>query len=423
MPDGGSTATLEYASPSKDISPAPVKPPESETQESQYAVKDEHPALSAIFRGEAPYAEAATSEQASQKIFDGAYEQLRKGAYGKTVEQQGANFVADIAGGAERHVRPINAENLTNETMFQLIFTKMGKYVMKYRGDPRFESKLAAVSSNFERFTSRLNRLVKSGEVDPLAAKVYARNLDKYKAIGGHNYNALVRNNQDLPPDALVQKNPEYQNTVKALVDVYGDQAFEQGQFIHFNSEKAGDTTKRVYISPNLAGSPDRVLAIWHDALTSTGLQDQIYFKVPVGLMKRHEGIVVYLDDQINPQQVEQLLSTFSISCPPELLSAEPMPTTVSVAPGISIAPEMGEINEFIKFSGKEPGDQISYNDWVASSMQLSFELAYEQSRGANTPLTPAQLKPLASEYFRKIVLLSGLNPVTMMPDPPVPLS
>ena len=89
-----------------------------------------------------------------------------------------------------------------------------------------------------------------------------------------------------------------------------------------------------------------------------------------------------------------------------------PMPSAVPVARGIAMAPELRNINTVLKYSGVD--EKISYNEWATSSIQLAFELAYnEHTASGATNITPKMLKDSAKGYFEKISKLSGLNPDT----------
>lgn len=357
-------------------------------------------------------------------IFEGVYDQIRQGAYGKTPKEKGHYFTERIAEKVPMHIGEIESQNLTNQAIYEEIWKEMSAYIMRYDGTLRFEEKKKDVSEVYSKLTGHINRLVKGREVDPLTAKVFARYLKRYKRIGEVHYNAIVVNNQELPEDALQQKAQEYADAVGRLVGDYQEDAKEQesGGFIIFNADKqTGEVTTRIYVKPDLAQSPAQVLDAWHDSLTQAGLVDKIYFKVPVGLSKRQEGIVVYLTDQANTEDVEKLLSTFLSTCSQGLLSSVPMPSAVPITRGIAIAPELGEINSFLRYSGveREPGipETISYNEWVASSIQLAFELAYHKAivNGTTSTITPKILKETAGGYFEKIVKLSGINPDTMV--------
>lgn len=352
-------------------------------------------------------------------LFEGVYDQMRQGAIGRTPEKKAQFFVEEIEQRAQSHIGEIQSQNLTNQAIYKEIWDKMGAYIMRYNGTPRFEDTKRDVSAVYTRLTGHINALVKNGEVDPLTAKVWARYLDKYKHIGGHHYNAIVRYNQEIPEGVLQQEVPKYANTLGRLINDYGDDAEEQetGGFIHFNSRKqVGEITTRIYITPDLAKAPTQVLNAWYDSLVQTGLKDKIYFKVPDGLSKRQEGIVIYLTDQVNPADVDRLLKTFLITCPPDLLSSVRMPSTVSVARGIAMAPQLRNINTFMRYSGIE--ESMSYNEWVASSTEIALELAYnEVVTGGAKNITPKMLKESAEKYFEKIVKLSGVNPDTMVPN------
>lgn len=374
--------------------------------------------LNKIAEGDSEYLTAKKSR--ARVLFEGVYEQLKKGMHGNTPEEKGQRFVEGIAQKANMHIGEIKAQNLTNQSIYQEIWGRMSEYVMRYSSSTRFDEKKQHVSEAYSRLTGHINKLVSDGEVDILTAKVFARYLDRYKDIGGIHYNAIVANNQDLPEGALRQKAPEYTDSVNRLKSEYGDDNVEEqdsGGFLHFNADKvAGDISTRVYINPDLNESPARVLEAWHTSLMQTGLKDKVYFKIPDNLSKRQEGIIVYITDKTDPSDVEKILTTFSNVCPPDLLSNIPMPSAVLLTRGIAIAPELNNINTFLKYSGKDKN--ISYNEWVASSTQLAFELAYnEASDRGETNITPKMLKDTAGIYFEKLVKLSGINPETMIPN------
>jgi len=359
---------------------------------------------------------------AYQAIFEGVYDQIQQWAPGRTPEEKGKWFIDCIAQKVPMHILEIESRNLTNEDIYQEIWKKMSSYIERYKGTSKFEEKKQGVLALYLKLTKHINTLLQNGEVDPLTAKVFARYLRRYKHIGELLYGGIVANNQELPDGVLQQKASEYSDALRRLVAYYGEDAKEQesGGFMHFNpNAPTGETTTRIYINPDLAQSPARVLDAWYQSLVRSGLKDKIYFKVPSGLSKRQEGIVVYLGDQTNPDDVEKLLRTFLATCSPDLLFP-PMPSAVPLARGIAMAPELGNINTFLRCSGveKEPGvpQQISYNEWVASSIHLAFELAYHEAitNGARI-VTPRILRGSAGGYFQKIVKLSGINPETMV--------
>ncbi len=215
-----------------------------------------------------------TTPPAYKAVFEGVYDQMRQGAFGKTPEEQAQRFVEDIADWAERRIGEINSGNLTNEDIYREMWGKMSGYISRYSGTSRFEEKKADVSAVYLKLKGNINKLVKDGEVDPLTAKVYARNLKGYKRIGGHHYKDIVRNNQEIPEGTIKQKQPEYNSALGRMVVDYGENAKDQdsGGFVHFNADKqTGDVTTRVYITPDLTQSPAQVIDAWGGSIDTSG--------------------------------------------------------------------------------------------------------------------------------------------------------
>lgn len=355
--------------------------------------------------------------RASDVIFNGVYDQIRQGTWGRTAEEKGKHFIEGVALKADMHLSEIQSGNLTNQQVFAEVWAKMDAYIGRYAGTSRFEGKKQGAIDVFNKLRANANSLVASGDVDPLTAKAFVRYLDRYKHIGEHHYNAIVRSNQEVSDEVFKKNGVDYAASLGKIVEDRGDQAKEQesGGFIHFNSNQEGAITNRIYINPDLSQSPAKVLETFDAALAQTGLSDKVYFKVPNGLQKRQEGIVVYVTDKTDPADVQNLLQTFSGTCPPDLLSQNIMPSAVSIERGISIAPEPAGINDFLKFAGTD--ENISHNEWASSSVELAFELAYnEAAKRGDQNITPKSLKDSAGRYFNQITRLSGLNPDTMMP-------
>ena len=166
--------------------------------------------------------------------------------------------------------------------------------------------------------------------------------------------------------------------------------------------------------NPDFAANPDRVLNVWYESLLETGVENKIYFKVPETLHKRQESIVVYLTKKTSSEDIEKCLTMFADTCPADLLSPTPMPSAAFLTRGITMAPELQNINNFIAYSGIDT--EISYNEWVASTFELALELAYHDISISNREhISPKNLKPLTEKYFEQIVKLSGINPQTMV--------
>jgi hypothetical protein len=78
---------------------------------------------------------------AAGTIFEGIYNQMKQAAHGETPEEQRQYFIENIAPKAEMHIGEIQSKNLTNQDIYQEIWTKMSAYIMRYNGTPRFEEK------------------------------------------------------------------------------------------------------------------------------------------------------------------------------------------------------------------------------------------------------------------------------------------
>ena len=356
------------------------------------------------------------TKKQSTEIFDHVYDQLKQPSASANPERQAELFLAGLADGAKRHIDEIESRGTTNQQIYQEIWQKMAEYISRYQDDPRFEKKKEDVSKTYTRLTEHVNKIVKQGEVDPRTAKIFLRSLLSLKYIG--DYNAITRNNENISPEELKAKNQDYVRVADEMWDKQpeGMKQEQSGGFYHFNSHLEGDVKNRIYISAQLSGSPEKVIGAWQAALQETGLQDKIYFKLPTGLSKRFESIILYQTDKTSEADIEKLLIAFNQKCPTELLNDKDMPTGIPLRRGISMAPEPANINTFICYSGSQ--ENISYNQLIASLTELSFELAYKdaQKAGQIKP-TPKILKDNAGKYFEQMIRLSGINPDTMVPN------
>lgn len=360
--------------------------------------------------------QTAERKSQSEKIFENVYDQLKQPPSYFEPEKHVELFLAGLADGAQRHIDEIESRGLTNQQIYQEIRQKMDEYVGRYQNDPRFEKKKEDVSKLYTRLIEHANKLVKQGEVDPRTAKVFLHTLPSLKHIG--DYNAITQNNENVEPEKLREKNRNYVEAVEKMwaKQPEGMKQEQDGGFYHFNSHLEGNVKNRIYISAQLSGAPEKVVEAWQAALEETELQDKVYFKLPTGLSKRFETIILYQTDKTKDADIEKLFANFMQKCPAELLNERDMPTGVPLRRGISMAPEPANINTFIRYSGSQ--ENISYNQLIASVSELSFELAYEdaQKRGETKP-TPKSLKDSASRYFEQMIKLAGINPETMVPN------
>lgn len=364
----------------------------------------------------------STIAPASEKVFNGVYEQLKNASSLKTPEQLGKEFVENIIESTGRRIESVESSSLA--TMLEEIHQDTLKFAEWYRGSDQYDQQRQVGEDLQRRFSSHVERLIQAGEIDELTAKVFIRNLKVLKYIG--NYNAVVRNHEPITPEELRSKNTEFMKIVAQIWDEYPTSSKseqETGGFVHFNSQLEGKTTGRLYISAQLGKNPAQVVQAWNEALKATGMREKVYFKIPDGLSTRHETVIVYYGEGKPPSdQLERLLQEFRARYPEDLLSAEDMPSGVPLSKGLCIAPEVSNVNRFLMHINPEkPGElreelTVSYNQLMVALSDLSFNLAYRNAEKANKAVTgPKSLKEDAQGYFNQLLKLSGINPNTMM--------
>ncbi|SRR3989339_80269 len=365
---------------------------------------------------------AKTDKRQSQRVFDNIYEQLKYHNDLTTPEKHVEIFLQEISDGAERHVDTIESGGLKNVQIFDEIWQMMDKnlaeYAAAHQGNAsRIEKRKNEVVDTYQKLTTHVNTLVARGAVSPLAAKVFLRALPNFKHIG--DYNAIVSNTENISADVLKKKGEAFAKVEEEIFAKYPDenkQVADNFGWLHFNTNVGGKVKNRVYISASLDQAPDQVVRAWDEALVETGLQEKVCFKLPYGLMKRFETIIIYLTDKTKDQDVEHLLSAFIKHTPDSLLNDKDMPTGVPIHRGITMAPEPSNINTFLECIGSE--NTISYNNLMAALVQLAFELSYRDAKKSNlADLNPKILKPGAAVYFDQMVALAGINPDTMVPN------
>jgi hypothetical protein len=354
----------------------------------------------------------------SQKIFDNVYMQLKTAHYlNQDPKKATEYFIEQLKNGAKKHIEEIELKNINSQQIFQEIWFKMAEYINKYRNLEKFEEKKETVSNFYSQLVNHTNLLVTQHEVEPITAKVFLRNLISLKYIG-HNYNDIVKNNENISAEELKNKNKDYSIAADKLWGQWkeGEKLEQDGGFYHFNTHLEGNVKNRIYVSAKLSESPDELINKWLESLKETGLTDKIYFKIPTGLSKRFESIIIYQTDKTKDSDIEKLINSFCLKCPEKILNENGMPTGIFLRPGISMAPEPSNINNFIRYSGSK--EIISYNCLIDSLIKLSFELAYKESiKSGQENTTPKTLKSAAEKYFEQMIKLSGINPETMIPN------
>jgi hypothetical protein len=186
--------------------------------------------------------------------------------------------------------------------------------------------------------------------------------------------------------------------------------------FIHFNTKSlAGLRPKlRVYISPKIDGDPVKVIKIWQEVLEKAGLKDKIYYKIGKSFLPRSDILVVYLLSDMDTKVLEYLFATFIKLCPSELLQEGAIPMAPSFLTGITFAPEPTFVNACLKTQKKK----TSYNAWIAQLKELALMMAFSDLRKeGKIVLRIEDLREKGLEYFQQFLLLSYINPITMMED------
>ncbi|PKL36735.1 hypothetical protein CVV38_02430 [Candidatus Peregrinibacteria bacterium HGW-Peregrinibacteria-1] len=351
------------------------------------------------------------------RIFDNVYKQLRQNLNGDTVEQKAKNFIEEIKILGAMHIDEIEQQKLISTQLLDKLWKRMKEYIISYQTEPRAKKVEADVTRWFKLLTKNTNRLVQSGEVSPLVAKVFLKALPSLNAIGKRgNYYALTKDS-NVPVDILAQKHQEYAPIADDFFSKHhGVGNTDEGGFFHFNPYITGEVKNRVYISADVREAPHEVIKRWFSSLEASGLLDKIYFKIPNGMTQRFETIVVFVKDTTTDADLEKVLSEFITKTPQDLLNPRNMPTGLPLQRGVCMAPEPANINKLLKYSNAE---KLSYNLTISALTQLSFEIAYaEMSKKQNpTSLGPKALKDEAKKYFVQMIKLVGINPETMIPN------
>lgn len=361
------------------------------------------------------------TQKQSQKIFDNVYEQLKPKA-GADIEKAGRNFIESLKQYQDLHIKNID-KNAPVDQFVEKIWTEgMKTKLDRFKNDPKeFKRREAAYKEMYLKLKEHIYRLTQSGEVDPFTAKVFLKNFRALRA--SDYYNDIVRN----PEKSTDETQEKYHAAVEDLYSMYGeDKIIEQGGFYHFNRKDNEDVEvkNRVYLSADLAGSPEKLVGAWKSALTETGLRDKIYFKLAEQLVQRYETIIVYQTDDVSDEEIGKVMEAFQRLCPDDARAKRDMPSSVSITRGISYAPEPKNLNELFRAMDLRESEHddapmvISYNQMIAGFTRLSFELAYKDFSSSRTEEpNPKDLKDAAGKYFEQMVKLAGINPETMVPN------
>lgn len=360
-------------------------------------------------------------------IFDNVYEQLKNPAF-STQQKHNEWFTSQLEEKTGLHVRAIEQSQTTNIDLFKAVLDKMNAYIKTIQtNDPsRAERKTVQAQKTYALLKNHIHTLVSNKEVEPLTAKVFLTTL-----LNGSTesflYNHIVHrqnHNQPTDPRRVEENEKAWEKTVDSIT-VDHPNSSHSGGFLHVNSDQPHAITTRVYLSAAIDQAPHEMLNNWNQALEHAGLQDRVYFKIPTTLDNRFENIVVYVDDKLDPQSIEELFEKFTTLNKESLMNEETMPTGIPLARGISIASEPQNINTLFKLLGYGTDSKgsafkksFSYNSLIARLTQHAFECALYEAQKNNVPhSTPKTLKDDAQRYFDQFLKLSGINPETMIPN------
>lgn len=203
------------------------------------------------------------------------------------------------------------------------------------------------------------------------------------------------------------------------------------GNFLHVNAHHMDhESSIRCYISPDVTKRPDLVLKTWWKSLQNSPLKDKLYFKFCTDFDGNKDGdqrtdtIVIYKDNQIDDKEFKTLLQDFQQRCneqSPDLLARDErqMPAAANrIADGISISAEPDYVNDILKAEDVFGPYKHSWTTFVDRMMSSSITLANIRLGGKEDPksMTPA-LRKETKKVFRELMLLSKINPDTMMPE------
>ena len=221
-----------------------------------------------------------------------------------------------------------------------------------------------------------------------------------------------------------------YQKEISDMDSTYDPNGpFYAGQFIHVNSNKPRERGGlRCYITPDKTTDPGAVLYAWKESFQQSPLKDSLYFKFATSMndhrnggRQRPDDIVIYKTDNIDDGQFKELLQDFQKRCDemsPDLLPSDDkkMPaTTRKIANGISIAGEPGYVNDYLRYTDHKEGKH-SWTTFVDKMALLSLSVASNRLGVKPESLNVPGLEEETKKVFREFMLLSKINPDTMLP-------
>lgn len=137
---------------------------------------------------------------------------------------------------------------------------------------------------------------------------------------------------------------------------------------------------------------------------------------------QRPDDIVIYKTDNIDNDQFKALLQDFQKRCnemAPDILPSDDkkMPaTTQKIANGISIAGEPSYVNDYLRYTDHK-GGKHSWTTFVDKMAILSTSIAANRLGIKPDSADAPGLQDEIKKVFREFMLLSKINPDTMLPE------
>lgn len=220
-----------------------------------------------------------------------------------------------------------------------------------------------------------------------------------------------------------------YQAEVSGIDTTYDpNKGIITGDFIHVNSKKPREKGGiRCYITADKTKDPSAVLYAWNESFQASPLKDSLYFKFAtpsenmLNNKSRPDDIVIYKTDNIDDGQFKKLLQDFQKRCnemSPDILPSDgkKMPaTTQKIANGISIAGEPGYVNDYLRYTDHKEGKH-SWTTFVDKMAILSTSIAANRLGVRPDSADVPGLQDETKKVFREFMLLSKINPDTMLP-------
>lgn len=292
---------------------------------------------------------------------------------------------------------------------------RVGGDTVKVFLDPDFVSSTGRgrIFSEYNKIQSDYSRRDEESQLDPV--QTYQRYYTRAKLVADD----LKENVGDV----------SYQKEVDEDSTYYPEKPLVSGQFIHVNSQKPQENGGlRCYITADKNVDPSAVLYAWNKSFQNSPLKYSLYFKFATTLSSFRDGgkqrpddIVIYKTDDVDDGQFKELLRDFQRECrelSPDILPSDEgkMPaTTQKIADGISIAGEPSYVNDFLRYTDHKEGKH-SWTTFVDKMVILSASVAANRLGVRPSSLEVPELENEMKKVFREFMLLSKINPDTMLP-------